>query len=988
MSDGDEASLRVQLLGPVCAWRGDGELPLGPPQQQGVLAVLATAANRVVSCPELIDAVWGQSPPASAANGVHVYVAKLRRLLEPQRERRKQSRVLLSAGRGYQLVLGLGRLDADVFGHRIAEARRLRAEGCLEDSIRALDEALALWKARPLAGILGPWAEIERVRLTELRLAAIEERIEAMLALGCPTEAASLLVGLVREHPLRERFSAQLMLALFRSGRQADALRVFADARRVLVRELGIEPGGRLRDLHERILAADPGLDPVPAATVAAAAASAVTGPTRRPPAPRELPADVHAFTGRARELARLDGLVDAAGTAAEPSAPVIALVTGTPGVGKTALALRWAHRSAAAFPDGQLYADLRGYDPAAPPVPAHDALAGFLRAFGVADRDIPAGADERATRYRTLVADKRLLVVLDNAATEEQVRPLLPGTSSCATLVTSRDALAGLVARHGAARLELDLLPRPDAFALMRTLIGVRADAEQDDALTLVEQCARLPLALRVAAELAASHPAVPLAQLTGELSDEQRRLGLLAAGADARSSVSAVFSWSYHQLPAAAARAFRLLSLHPGADFNAYAAGALTGGDPAATSDLLRLLARGYLIKPARPGRYDMHDLMKAYAGQLVAEHETATERQAALTRLFEHCVSSAEAAMDLLFRADADGSRRVPPPGVAAGAPPMADAAAARAWLAMERPVLIAVTAYAAAHGWEAHATRLAATLFRYLDDGHHADALAVHGSALRAARQVGDPAAEATALTDLAVAHWRQGGCDRAVEHLQQAVAVFRGIGDRPGQVRALGNLGVVAWQQGRSDEARGYHEQALVLHRETGDRRGQARALSNLGLVAWRQGRHDQARGCHEQALALYRATGDRLGEARALGNIGAACEGLGRYDQAGDFQEEALGIFRVLGHRLGEARALSDLASARGEQGRRAQAADLLRQALVIFREIGDETGESETLDRMRELLHRRGAVGGRQGCDHAVVDLGVEHGESQSLAG
>ena len=392
------------------------------------------------------------------------------------------------------------------------------------------------------------------------------------------------------------------MLALYRCGRQAEALTAFAHARRVLVQELGIEPGQELRALHARILAADPGLDAPVAVTVEsgsgsgsglAGAGAAVGRPAsvRDRPVPAQLPADVAAFTGRDGGAG---GCSDSAavgrrrwrerrGRVARPvvrrAAVPIAVLAGTAGVGKTALAVRWARRAAAAFPDGQLYVNLRGYDPGAPVAPG-DALAGFLRALGLAGEDIPAGEDERAAAYRSLLDGRRMLVVLDNAASVEQARPLLPGSPSCLVVVTSRDSLAGLVARHGARRLALDMLPAADAIGLLRTLIGDRVDAEPDAAAELAAQCARLPLALRVAAELAAASPDSRLAELAGELAGERRRLDLLDAGGDERTAVRGVFSWSYRHLPAAAARAFRLIGLHPGPDLDAYAVAALTSG------------------------------------------------------------------------------------------------------------------------------------------------------------------------------------------------------------------------------------------------------------------------------------------------------------------------------------------------------------------------------------------------------------------------
>lgn len=356
----------------------------------------------------------------------------------------------------------------------------------------------------------------------------------------------------------------------------------------------------------------------------------------RRMRGPAQLPADVDVFTGRAEELAELDHLL-AAGLTAGPgsTAVVITAVSGTAGVGKTALALHWAHRVRGEFPDGQLYVNLRGYD-SDPPIPVEDALAGLLRALGLAGPDIPPEVDERAAAYRSLLDGRRILVVLDNAASVEQIRPLLPGARSCVVVVTSRDSLAGLAARHGARRLDLDLLPPDDAVALLRALIGERVDAEPDAAATLAEQCARLPLALRMVAELVATRPGTSLAGLVDELAGGQRRLERLNAGGDPRTTVRAVFSWSYRHLPADAARAFRLLGLHPGPDLDADAAAALTDTAVEQAQYLLDLLARAHLISLTSPGRYTMHPLLHAYSTQLATENDTEAERQAALTRL----------------------------------------------------------------------------------------------------------------------------------------------------------------------------------------------------------------------------------------------------------------------------------------------------------------------------------------------------------------
>ncbi len=567
-----------------------------------------------------------------------------------------------------------------------------------------------------------------------------------------------------------------------------------------------------------------------------------VSGPQPQLVVPRQLPAVVPHFAGRAGEL-RL--LASALGETARASGTlVISAIGGTAGVGKTALAVHWAHAAADRFPDGQLYVNLRGYDPGQP-MPAADALAGFLRALGVVGQDIPSEQDERAARFRTLVAGRRMLIVLDNACNVDQVRPLLPGTPGCVTVVTSRDALAGLVARDGARRLDLDLLPLQDAVSLLRALIGDRVDADPAAAAALAEQCCRLPLALRVAAEMAAARPAVPLAELARELTDQERRLDLLDAGGDAHTAVRAVFSWSCRQLHEDAARAFRLAGMQPVHGLDAYAAAALTGSSLQLATQLLDQLARACLIQQTGPGRYDMHDLLRGYACELAAARDSEAERRAALTRLFDYYLHTAAAAMDTLAPAERHWRPRTTPPRTPS--PLVMDDGAARAWLDAERASLVAATSHAAANGWPDHAKRLASTLFRYLDSGgYFPEAGVVHDQARRAARQAGDRSAEASALSNLGVVDLQQGRHRRAASHLQRALSLSREAGDRIGEAGALMNLGVADLRQGRYQQAVSQLERALALSRETGDRTGEAHALINLGVVRGRQGLDQQA----------------------------------------------------------------------------------------------------------------------------------------------
>jgi tetratricopeptide (TPR) repeat protein/DNA-binding XRE family transcriptional regulator len=612
---------------------------------------------------------------------------------------------------------------------------------------------------------------------------------------------------------------------------------------------------------------------------------------------PRQLPGWVRHFTGRAGELASLTRLLDTA-NAGGRGMVVVSAIGGTAGVGKTALAVHWAHQVADQFPDGQLYVNLRGYDPDRP-VPPADALAWFLRALGVAGQDIPATMEERAAWFRSLLAGRRVLVVLDNAGYEEQVRSLLPGSSACVTVVTSRDALAGLVARDGATRLDLDLLPPAEAAGLLQALIGPRAEADPAATEALAGQCCRLPLVLRVASELAAARPHDSLASLVAELTDQQRRLDLLDTGGDPRTAVRTVLSWSYQHLEADAARMFRLAGLHPGPDLDAYAAAALTGSTTVDQARrLLARLARGHLIHATGPGRYAMHDLLRAYAAGQAAAQDGQDAARAALTRLFDHYLHTAAAAMDTLVPAEQHRSPRISQPGTPI--PPMTDPAAARAWLDGDQAALIAATVHAAEHGWPGHATNLAATLFRYLDTGgHYPEGITVHTCARRVARRIGDRVAEARELNSLGVMNCRQARYPQAARYWRQALDLFRQSGDQAGEAYVLGNLGEVALLQSRYVQATRHLRQAIPLFRQAGDTTGEAYALNSFGEIDARQGRYTQAIRHYQQAQDLFRQTGDRTGEAYTLSNLCDVDLRQGRYPQAICRVRQALDLFRL-----------------------------------------------------------------------------------------
>jgi tetratricopeptide (TPR) repeat protein/transcriptional regulator with XRE-family HTH domain len=739
---------------------------------------------------------------------------------------------------------------------------------------------------------------------------------ERRKVLGLTQEALAGLLGVERSTVVRwERGETEPLPSM--RPKLAEALRV---------------PAGRLEGLL-----ADPGpADPAPGLV------------------PRQLPAAVANFTGRAAELESLNGLLDNAG-ATGPGTVVISAIGGTAGVGKTALALHWAHRVAGRFGDGQLYLNLRGYDPGRP-VKASDALAGFLRALGTSDQDIPAGEEERAALYRSLTAGRRMLVVLDNAGSVAQVRPLLPGTAACVTVVTSRDALAGLVARDGARRVELDVLPVADAVGLLRALIGGRVDADPAGAAVLASRCCQLPLTLRVAAELAAARPAVPIAELAAELADRQHRLDLLEVGGDSRSAVRTVFSWSYQHLAADAARAFRLAGLQPALDFGPDAAAALIGTTVDHARHVLDALARASLLQTTRPGRYGMHDLLRAYARELATGYDTEQEQHVALTRLLGHYLNASATAMDILYPAD---QNQQPPIGdQRPSAPPLTDPAVARDWLDQERASLVAVAVHAAEHDCPELAIQLASTLSSYLHDGPYLpEAVTIHCCARQAAHRTGDRAAEAAALTELGLIEWLQDRYQQAADHHRQALTLFRDIGDRAGQAGALNALGLVGLSLGSYQQASDQFREAVTLYRQTGTFGREAHALGNLGSAEFRLGRYQQAAGLQLECLDLCRQNGDRSGEACALGRLGDVQVQLGQHEQATRCLEESLVLYRDIREPAGEATTLMRLGNLQRRLGRYDDATGHFRQALEMWREMGNQAGEADALNGLGEVL-------------------------------
>ncbi|MEV0643468.1 BTAD domain-containing putative transcriptional regulator [Streptomyces sp. NPDC050619] len=927
-----EESLRFAVLGPVRAWCGERELDLGSPQQRVVLAVLLLRRGRPVTVAELVDAVWGDRPPPSAVSVLRTYASRLRKVLEPGREAGESPRVVVSAADGYLARVPEHLVDLGVFEQGVAEARRLRAAGEVAAAAELLHAALEGWEGTALAGLPGPLAEAERSRLAEVRLTTLETRLDTDIQLGRHSEVIAALTALTVEHPLREGLRELLMLALYRSGRQAEALAAYRRIRSTVVAELGIEPGVSLRELHDRILTADPSLDLAAAQEAGPQESLAAEQPAR----PAQLPADLAAFTGRQGELARIQALLPDKGEL--PSTVVISAIGGMAGIGKTTLAVHWAHRIADRYPDGQLYINLRGFDPSGSMVSPAEAIRIFLDALGVPAQRIPASPDAQAALYRSLLAGRRMLILLDNARDTEQVRPLLPGCPRCLVIVTSRSQLIGLIAGDGAHPLTLSALTPAEAHGfLLRRIGAARLAAEPQATDEIIAHCGRLPLALAIVAARAATHPGFPLEAIAKELRDTQGSLDAFAGG-DLATDVRAVFSWSYEALSAPAARLFHLLGLHRGPDISAPAAAALAGLPLRETRGLLTELTRAHLLTEHAPGRYTLHDLLRVYAAERVVTQEPPQERDRAVDRLLCWYLHTADAAYTHLT----PHRRRVPLEPLPPGCHPLAFTAHDQAlkWCETERPNLVAAVHHAATSRRPGIAWRLTAALwgFFYLRSHLH-DWLDTARMALDTARDAHDRTGEAWSLNDVAAALTAMRRFDEAIDRLRQAIVHCRELGDMYGRCQALGNLGNAYLQAGRLDKAVEYIRRALALHRINANTWGEGIALANLGDAYRRLGRFDEAIACLEQALIVLRASGNRWVEGVTLDILGTLQHRLNRHDDAIDHYHQALDAHRDIGNRRGEGQTLYHLGDVHLAAGEPEAAHTSWRQALAIVEE-------------------------------------------------
>lgn len=916
--------VEVRILGPLEVEINGQQVRFGP-QQCVLLAVLLLEAGRVVPNGRLVELLWGQAAPERVAATLRSHVLHLRRALEPDRPAGAKPTMLVTEGvgegAGYALRIRPEQLDAVRFEQLVDEGRAALADGDPRTAVERLRAGLALWRGPALADVADrPFALREVARLEGLRRAARQVRIEADLVLGRHAEVVGELAGLVADQPGDEQVRRVFALALYRSHRIEDAARVCQEGLELL-RDRGLD-SPVLQELQRDLLRGAPTLDWVPPQAAR----------------PFQLPPDIPEFTGRQAELAALRARL--LPLAPEPGRAVaISAIDGKPGIGKSALAIHLAHAVAAQFADGVLCVNLRGAEPE--PVAPLQALGQFLRALGVPDQQIPGDLDAAVASYRSALAAKQVLVVLDNAANAAQVRPLLPSNPGSVGLITSRTPLADL---EGAVPLTLDLPTEAEAVALLARLAGQeRVDADPASAARVVRQCGLLPLAVRIAGARLRARPHWPLATLVVRLADERRRLDELAVG---ELAVRSSFLLSYQGLESAEARMFRLLGLLGGPDATPDVAAAITPCTPAEAEATLERLVDAQLVETPSPGRYRFHDLLRLFAREQAEADEAEPARRAALERALGWYLATAEHANELLTPTSI---RRVGP-----AHSPFPDRHAALAWLEAERANLVATAKQAAEHTTAATTTvawRLSDALWRFFDlRKHWADRQAVGEAALRAARRGGDPAVVARQLRYLGIIATEQRRLEEAGVHHQESLGICREIGDRGGEARALNSLGIAYWQQQRLDEAIAYFEQSLALCRELDDREYEDKALNNLGSVLAEQRRFDEAIACLERSLAISREIGGSAH--RTLNSLGDLYRSQGRAAEAITCYKQSLAICRQVGDRHTEALNLGNLGlvvqAVQGSSAARAYWAD----ALTIFTDLG-----APEADEVRALL-------------------------------
>lgn len=937
--------MEFRVLGPVELTDQGRVVPVQAAKQRELLALLLLRPNRTAGRDWLMNQLWQGDPPPAGKTTLQAYVYRLRRLLRSS----GCPDSLVNRPGGYVLEVPPGALDAERFERLATEGRQALDAGRFDDAVDAFRSGLGLWRGSAFADI-DLTAVRERARaLEEQRLEAIEQCLSAELEAGRHAVAVIELDALVKAHPLRERLWELLLLALHRCGRRAEALAAYQRLHRLLDDELGIQPSEPVRRLQQQILSGDAATEATASHRTGAKEASRVRarrlGPPTSDPVPRQLPAAIGDFAGRSDQLSELDEFLAHSGKR-PPGAVLVGVISGMAGVGKTALAVHWAHQVTDHFPDGQMYVNLRGFDPDGPPLPPETVLRGFLDALGVPPERIPPTTEAQIGLYRSAVADKRLLLLLDNAFEADQVRPLLPAGSGSLVLVTSRDRLTSLVAVEHAHPIPLHPLTDDEARQFLTHRLGdARTAAEPIAAQAIIDACARLPLALAVATAKAATSADRSLIALAAELHDTHTNLDSLA-GDDPTADVRAVFSWSYRSLGDEAARLFRLLGLHHGPDISAAAVASLAAVTPEQARRLLAELARAHLVSETAPGRFTLHDLLRAYAIELTETVDSREDRTAATFRLLSHYVHTAHAANRLVYPGTPDIAVPLAAPGPGVDPEPLADRAVAMTWFEAEHTSLAAV-AFHARGVFDTQVWQLAWTLHHFLSlRGRVFELIEVQHLALSAAQRMGDAAAQAHAHRVLAWCSTRLGRLVESRSHLERALELSTQAGDLAGQAAAYRNLSHLAQRNGDAAEALAHSHQALALYQKAQDRFGEARALNSIGWYHAQLGEHANARRFCDQALNLCLELDYTSLAANVWDSLGYIHHGLGDRDRALDCYLRARDLYRELGDRFFEADTLTHLGDLYRADGMLDAARETWQEALDLLTDL--EYAEAE----------------------------------------
>ncbi|MCX4747002.1 NB-ARC domain-containing protein [Kitasatospora sp. NBC_01287] len=931
---------RFQVLGPVQAWRDEQPLALGSPQQQAVLTALLLHHGRPVTTQELVDGLWGDRPPPQAVAALRTYVSRLRSVIEPGREVRKPAELLVSVRDGYALRIPDESLDLAVFDARSTEAAAARQAGQPETAHKLLTSALSLWSGQPLAGIPGPYADSQRQRLTEHQVAAREELCTVALEIDLHAEIVAELTSLTSEQPLRERLRELLMLALYRCGRQAEALSVYAATRKLLIDELGVEPGAALAAMHSRILAADPTLmNSAPELGIPATEVSA-------PASPAQLPADVSDFSGRGELVGELrEVLREASGQAV-----VVTSLAGIGGVGKTTLAVHVAHSVRAEFPDGQLYVDLRGVS-ATPADPAI-VLGDFLFALGITEA--PESFEQRVAMYRSVLADRRMLIMLDNAHDAQQITPLIPGVAGCAVLATSRSRLAGIPGAH---LFDVEELTPEEALELFGAIAGRhRIDAEPDAALAVVTACGFLPLAVRIAAARLASRPRWTVADLARRLADQRRRLDELQLG---NLAVETTLGLGYGQLKPAEARAFRLLALIDCPDLPLSAVAALLGTSEEDAEEVTEALVDANMLECFTPGRYRYHDLLRLFAQKQREKVADLADTQAALLRLLALLVATVRNATQILEPEEqlSEPLQVVTHPGEQLGG-----TESARGWLRSELALILSTIEDSIDGPAELRhlAIDLLVALNTVAEEPNHAQriqrTLAV---AEAASSECDDSDALARVRYALAFFAYLTGGYPDAEHSLRGCLAL---LGRQTPRLRlaACSLLGTVLTAS-RPAEALPFLVEARDLSNDLAAMSSAARIQGNIARVHLKLEQWDAAVESAGSAVATARSSGNTRCLADTLYQLGVVLRTTGSPAEAATQLREAHQLYQDQQQRLWEGLSLARLAGCLLADDQVKEAAQAAEEALVIAQEMDTAYGQGLANAALGEALLRLG---------------------------